>query len=447
MNQTMEKTTFDVSKPQDKSDFVLLIGAGAAGLATMSNLIKYQVKFDCIEKANDTGGLWDIKNPENPIYESTHFISSSKLSGFPDFPMPKDFPDYPKHTLILQYLREYSEKKNLRKHIEFGRKVIKLTPEYSMWKVELDNAEIRYYGSIIIATGHNWDPKYPKYDFQENFKGEIIHSLKYKEPSILKGKRVLIVGAGNSGCDIAVESALNAEKTFLSLRRGYFFLPKHIFGIPADQVGELFTKLKSPIWLRQIFDSFILRFLYGNYNKVGVPKPDHKLYESHPVINSLLYYYLSHGEINIKQDIKRFHEFEVEFEDGSREKIDLVINATGYKYSYPFIDKDLLDWDETYPKLFAHFFSKRFSNLFMVGLYVNDGSFNVPAFYQSEIIAKFLKNRNLDNAKVKKFYMKISSESKDLSGKIKYMRNERHKAAVKHFVYINYLKKLSKMLD
>ena len=158
----------------------------------------------------------------------------------------------------------------------------------------------------------------------------------------------------------------------LSLRAGQFFLPKHIFGVPIDGIGEIFTNLRTPIWIRQIFDSFLLKFLYGDCKMLGVPKPDHQLYESHPVINSLLFYYLSHGEIEIKPDISKFTESRVEFTDGSVEDTDLVIYATGYKYSYPFIEKELLDWDETYPRLFAHFFSHKFDNLFMIGSYKND---------------------------------------------------------------------------
>ncbi|MCE2894417.1 MAG: NAD(P)-binding domain-containing protein [Flammeovirgaceae bacterium] len=435
------------SQKIDKSNLVLVIGSGAAGLAAMSNLQKFGVPFDCIEKNLDTGGIWDYSNPENPIYESTHFISSSKLSGFPDFPMPNDFPDYPSHKLVIKYLRDYTKFLGIKDKIEFGTKVMNIKPIGDLWEVRLDNNDIRLYGSIIIATGHNWDPKFPNYPGEKNFKGEIMHSLKYKTPSIFKDKRVLILGAGNSGCDIAVEAALNSKKTFLSLRRGYFFLPKHIFGVPADRIGEIFSKLRTPIWIRQIFDSILLKLLYGDYKRLGVPKPDHKLYESHPVINSLLFYYLSHGEIEIKPDVSKFTASGVEFTDGSVEDTDLVIYATGYKYSYPFIEKELLDWDETYPRLFAHFFSHKFDNLFMIGLYVNDGSFNIPAYYQSEIVAKYLKNKlNKNYKKNEKFLNRIRKENKNISGGVKYMRNERHKAAVKHFVYINYLKSLSKKI-
>ncbi len=428
----------------DRSERYCIIGAGAAGLAACANFLKYDIAFDCLERSADTGGLWDYGNPANPIYESTHFISSSRLSGFPDFPMPEDYPDYPHHTLVLKYLRSYARHLGVGQKIEFNRTVENVEPEGDCFRVHLDGGETRLYGGVVIATGHNWNPKMPRYE--GTFTGELFHSLHYKKPAQIKDKRVVIVGAGNSGCDIAVEAALHARSTSLSVRRGYYFVPKHIFGLPADAIGHLFAKLRTPVWIRQRVEPWMLRRLYGDMTRVGMPAPDHKLYESHPVINSLMFYYLSHGRIDVRPDIERFEDRTVHFSDGTSIEADTVIYATGYRYTYPFIDKEHLNWNKTYPDLFAHFFAPDFENLFMVGLYVNDGSFNVPAYYQSEVIARFIQAQRKGKRGARKLIALKNGHRPELSGGVKYMRNERHKAAVRHFEYIRYLRRLSAML-
>ncbi len=427
-------------------DRYCIIGAGAAGLATASNLQRYGLSFDVLERNGDVGGLWDYGNPANPIYASTHFISSSRLSGFPDHPMPADYPDYPSHSLALAYLRDYAKLRDLYQYAQFHTDVERVSPDAGGWRVDVARQPHRHYRGVVIATGHNWDPKLPSYP--GHFDGEAIHSIQYKSPEVLKDKRVLIVGAGNSGCDIAVEAAQHARRTTLSVRRGYYFLPKHVFGRPADAFGDLSSRLRIPTRLRQLVEPRLVRHLYGDVTRYGLPKPDHRLYEAHPVVNSLLFYYLSHGEIAVRPDIARLAGRDVEFRDGTKEPFDIIIWATGYRYTYPFIDKAILNWRDTYPDLVAHMLVPGHPSLFMVGLYVNDGSFNVPAFYQAEVIAKYLRAReNGARAAERIDRLRDGGFTPKLNGGVRYMRNERHRVAVRHVEYIRYLRRLSRSLD
>ena len=153
-----------------------------------------------------------------------------------------------------------------------------------LWRVTLTGGETREYGGLVIANGHNWDPKLPAYP--GNFDGLSLHSARYKTPDVLAGKRVLVVGGGNSGCDIAVESAQHAAKTFLSLRRGYHYLPKFLRGKPIDVCGERLLSWGLPLWLRRQITRLLVFWTSGLPEHYGLPRPDHRLLETHPIINS-----------------------------------------------------------------------------------------------------------------------------------------------------------------
>ena len=424
------------------TDCTLVIGAGAAGLAVARNLQTLQLPFEVHERYKDLGGLWDYANPDSPIYDSVHFISSSRRSGFPDLPMPADYPDYPNHHQALAYLRNYATHFGLRQHIRFGSEVTRLEPLAQGWNAHFSDGAARHYANVVICTGHNWYPKMPRYPGE--FTGATLHSHDYKRPDVLQGQRVLVVGAGNSGCDIAAESATHARHTSLSVRRGYYFIPKHVFGMPADEYAARYGNPPLPMRWQQALSKWLLRRVYGDITRFGMPAPDHRVFETHPVINSLLYYHLSQGQIQVRPDIDRLEGRTVQFKDGCREEYDVIVWATGYRYHYPFIDKALLNWNETYPDLWAHMFVPGRNDLFMVGLYVNDGSFNVPAWYQGRVIAGYLDSRRRSAAGHRRIDQLRNVPAPELNGGVRYVRNERHKVAVRHGEYMKYLASLAK---
>ncbi|HZW90078.1 MAG TPA: NAD(P)/FAD-dependent oxidoreductase, partial [Myxococcaceae bacterium] len=210
---------------------VCVVGAGPAGLSLARAFLAHRIPFDVYERHRDVGGLWDPSNPGSPIYESAHFISSRTQSHFHDFPMPEDYPDYPSHRQVLDYVRSFADAFRLRDHIRFGTGVTSAVADGGGWKVTLSTGEVRPYAALVCASGTNWYPVMPTYPGV--FAGEMRHTQTYRSADELRGKRVLIIGAGNSGCDIACDAARTAEKVFLSVRRGYHFIPKHIFGKPA----------------------------------------------------------------------------------------------------------------------------------------------------------------------------------------------------------------------
>ncbi len=419
---------------------ILIVGAGSSGLVAAKNLKALGLPFEVLEKADDVGGIWYAKNPTSSVYRSTHLISSKPLTEYTDFPMPAHYPHYPNRQQVWEYFKAYAQHFELYPHIQFNTEITRLEKGEQGWQAHLSNGEKRTYSAVIIANGHNWDPKFPEYP--GTFDGEVLHSAQYKTPDVLRDKVVLVVGAGNSGCDIAVEASQNARKTFHSIRRGYYYIPKFFFGKPADQIGELSLKLRLPLWLRRAINTALLKLMVGNPQDYGLPKPDHKLFETHPIVNSQMLYHLAHGDITPKPDIERFDGHQVRFVDGSVETVDLVIFATGFKISFPFIERHYLNWQNGRPELFLNIFHPQDDTLFVAGLIQPDSGQWGLVDYQTQLIARFLWARVHNPKKAEWFRRVKAGPNPDLGGGIRYLNSTRHYLEVEHFSYRQRLKRL-----
>ena len=219
-----ERTALIV-KPYQKR--YCIVGAGPAGLIMARALLKEGIPFDCYERHSDLGGLWDPDNPGSPIYDSAHFISSKWTSYFYGFPMPDHYPDYPSHRQILDYIRSFARAFGLYEHVTFDTEVLSAKPDGDQWKVTLGNGETRHYAGVVACPGVTWHPSMPDIPGRATFRGEIRHSVTYRSAEEFREKSVLIVGGGNSGVDMACDAARTAHRAFLSVRRGYRFVPKH----------------------------------------------------------------------------------------------------------------------------------------------------------------------------------------------------------------------------
>lgn len=425
-------------------DKFCIIGAGSSGLAAAKNLKQHGIPFDVIEREDDVGGNWYFGKPHSSVYRSTHLISSKPLTEYTDFPMPASYPNFPSHAQVWEYLRSYARAFDLYPHIKFNTSVEKVERVESAWHVTLNNGETRRYRGLIIANGHNWDPKYPNY--AGRFDGLALHSAHYKTPEVLRDKRVLVVGAGNSGCDIAVESAHNAARTFHSVRRGYYYVPKLFFGKPVDQIGEVSLKLRVPLAIRRMINGALLRMVAGRPQDYGLPKPDHKLFETHPIVNSQMLYYLAHGAIVPKPNVRALRGGRVLFNDGSEEEIEVIIYATGFNIVFPFMEKKDLNWNGKHPQLYLNVFHPEYDNLFVLGLIQPDsGQFGLVD-YQAQLAAKFIAAQNQNNGKAEAFRKIKAGPRPNLSNGIKYLESTRHYVEVEHFSYRRRLQKLIKKM-
>jgi cation diffusion facilitator CzcD-associated flavoprotein CzcO len=421
---------------------VCVVGAGPAGLALARTFLAHGVPFDVYERHRDVGGLWDQSNPGSPVYDSAHFISSRTQTHFHDFPMPEDYPDYPSHRQVLAYVRSFTDAYGLREYIRFDTGVTSAVPDGPGWKVTLSTGEVRTYASLVCANGTNWHPVMPS--FPGVFAGEMRHTRTYRSPDEFRGKRVLIIGAGNSGADIACDAARTAEKAFLSVRRGYHFIPKHIFGKPADVFAA--ESPPMPRWLQQRVFGALLRLLNGDLRRLGLPRPDHRIFETHPILNTQVLHFLAHGDLQAMPDVERFSGRTVHFKDGRTEEIDLVLCATGYDWSIPYVPADQFRWKGHRPDLYLCMFSRENPRLYVMGfLETNNGAYrlfdDMADFITRGIVARAEggeAGRALDAL--------IGADRPDLSGGIHFIATDRHATYVDGPAYRKHLRRVRRRL-
>lgn len=316
----------------DQSNKFLVIGAGPCGLGVAKALKEAGIPYSQVEADGEVGGNW-----YHGVYESAHIISSRKTTEFPDFLMPKGYPDFPSRQQMADYYRLYADTFGLRESIEFNTKVVMCRPlADESWEVEFASAEKKIFKGVIVCNGHHWDRRFPSYPGE--FTGEMMHSKDYRNSTQLARKRVLVIGGGNSACDVVSEAARVAREAHLSLRRGYWFLPKTLFGKPSAESPAIYL----PLFLQRPMLKLMLRVVIGKYSDYGLPFPDHKIFEHHPTVSSEVLHYLKHGRITPHGDIERFEGNMVHFVDGASLEIDTIVCATGFYVSFPFLPEGLV---------------------------------------------------------------------------------------------------------
>ena len=254
------------------------------------------IAFDCFEKGSQVGGNWRYENDNgmSSAYRSLHINTSRRVMASRRCRCPTTIPDYPNHFQIAAYFDEYVDHFGLRERIRFRTEVVSVEPVDGEWEVTVADAggerETDRYRAVLVANGHHWDPRWPEPAFPgaEEFEGEQIHAHHYREPDVLRGKRVLVLGIGNSATDIAVESSRIADETFLAMRRGAYVLPKYLNGKPTDEITDAADVAAAALGAALLHASRMLGIAVGDMTDYGLPEPDHKLLEAHPTVSAEL---------------------------------------------------------------------------------------------------------------------------------------------------------------
>lgn len=362
-----------------------VIGAGAAGLAALKTLKDQGIEADCFEKSDRVGGHWHVD------YDALHLITPKSTSFFDDYPMPDDYPLYPSRNQVCAYIENYARHFNLKDIIQFNATVERIVPignkGESGWEVTV-NGKVRNYAGVLIANGHLWDPALPQQ--AEHFSGTSLHSSQYRNTEQLKGK-VLVVGSGNSGCDLAVDAAQHRFETDVVIRRGQIFQPKALFGLPRAELS--FMNHLPPEIQNALAQAFILASLGSWKNYPGMPEPESwDLEKQPPVVNNLLLYWIQHGRIKVQPGIESINGKTVIFTDGSRADYDCILWATGFNTRLPFIERDLFEWQNGVPlRTAAMTLSTTMENLYFVGLAAPRGAQWPVYCEQTRLIARIIK--------------------------------------------------------
>lgn len=414
-------------------DRYAVIGAGPSGLAAARALTRRGIAVDGYEASHGVGGLWDITNPRSTMYESAHLISSRTTTEFAEFPMRSSV-DYPGHRVLLDYFREYADHFGLTELFRFDTRVTRLEPRDGGWELTSTGPEGRRtlrYAGVVLANGTLAEPRMPS--LVGEFSGEMLHTSAYTSPAQLDGRRVLIIGAGNSGCDIAVDAVHHAASIDMSVRRGYHFVPRYLFGRPSDTLNQ---GRPLPARLKQAVDSRVLRAFTGDPVRFGFPKPDHRIYESHPIVNTLILHHLGQGDLRVRPDVERLDGRTVRFRDGTADDYDLVLMATGYTLDYPFVDREHLHWQGAAPRLFLNIFPASFNGLFVLGMIEASGIGWQGRYEQAELLATYLEATATDPARAERFRSRVTGAPwPDLTGGYRYLALERMAHYVSNHAY------------
>lgn len=374
---------------------VCVIGAGCSGIAATKTLTAAGFAVDCFEKSDRVGGLWvfrddDARHPKTAAYRSLHINTSRKRMEFSDFPMPASLPDFPSHRHIAEYFDAYVDHFGVRNRIHFETEVLRCHRRARdlVWEVTVrhrgGSTETREYGLLVVANGHHWDPRWPEPAFPGRFDGVAMHSHSFVDADSFRGKTVLVLGMGNSAMDIAVESSYLAKRVLLSARRGAHVVPKYLFGRPIDTFG---ASPWIPFPLRVAALRALVRLSVGRMETYGLPAPDHRLGEAHPTISNDILNRVAHGSVIPKPNIRELAGREVIFADGTREAVDVIVYATGYKVSFPFFDPDFLAAKDNDLPLYRRVFAPHISNLAFIGLLQPLGAIMPLSELQSEWVA------------------------------------------------------------
>ncbi|MBN3808524.1 NAD(P)-binding domain-containing protein [Paraburkholderia sp. Ac-20347] len=362
-----------------------VIGAGAAGLAALKTLTDAGIAVDCFEKSDRVGGHW------HHDYDALHLITPKNSSFFDDFPMPESYPMYPSRDQVAAYMVSYAEHFGLTPMIRFNTAVKRLDPLGERgtdgWRVALSDGTTRDYAGVLVANGHLWDQSIPAVG--QGFTGRSIHSGSYRNTTDIEG-RVLVVGFGNSGCDLAVDAAQSRLDVTIAMRCGQVFQPKTFYGLPRVEVPYLNA---LPPELQNMATSTLIQTVLGTYeNYPGMPKPEtYDLEKQPPVVNSLLLYWIQHGRIKVAPGLRAIEGKRVTFTDGTEREYDTILWATGFKTTLPFLDSSLLEWRDGVPlRTAAMTLPTGLESLYFVGLAAPRGAQWPVYCAQSQLISQFI---------------------------------------------------------
>lgn len=379
----------------DRGARVCVIGAGPCGIAAAKALLdEGYTELTVFDAGRDVGGNWvfDEQGGHSSVFETTHIISSKAFSQYDDYAMPERYPDYPSHRLLAEYFQGYSRQFGLYPYIRFETTVERCEPQAGGgWCVRSrgpeGSAEQRF-DVLVVANGHHWKPRWP--DYPGELSCTYLHSHDFKRAAPFTGQRVLVIGGGNSACDIAVETARVAARTDLSWRRGYWIVPKFMFGMPGDQLHNFFAEWFGFVptrWRLRGMEA-LLNLINGHNRRYGLPAPDHRLGETHPTLNSELPYFIRHGEICPRADVERYEGASVRFRDGWVCEYDAVIACTGFQIAHPFLDPAIVDFSHGPVPLYLRMIPEDRVDLYFVGLFQPLGCIWPQAALQAKIMAR-----------------------------------------------------------
>ncbi len=388
--------------PIAQSRRVAVIGAGISGLAAAKCLLDEKLVPVVFEQATEIGGVWNY-HEELPagggvMYRSLRTNTSRQTFAFSDFPFDAALPDYPAHGDVLQYLHDYTTHFGLAPFLRLNTLVEAIEPvKDGHWQVRTrtgDTVVTEIFDAVVVCCGRENSPFVPVIPGAETFTGKILHSSAYQGPEDFAGSRVIVVGVGSCGADLATEVSAVAQRVYVSVGKGAWFLPRYVQGRPYDHhLTRLVAALPEAV-RRVAFERRLVR----EYRRAGItleqlrakslPMPEFDLWRTRLTPVSDFPAKVANGTLLVRPRIERIEGQEVVFGDGQREEVDIILCCTGYTLHLPFFPASLLEVKKNAIELYKQVFHPDLPNLAFVGLCVTAGAHPPVAEMQSRWVAR-----------------------------------------------------------
>jgi len=351
-----------------------VIGAGAGGLCAAKHLREKGIDVTILEMGSRIGGLWAYDNDSgrSPAYKSLRINSENKVSSFTDFPFPEGTQLYPDAQEMEAYFEAYADRFGLREYIRFNSEVHSIQRVPDGYRVKLNDGEDLRFDGIVVASGHQCAPRHPPE--VEGFSGDYIHAREYRVPEPYAGKRVLVIGPGNSGVDIAADICTVTQMTFLAARSPVLIMPRLMFGVPNSRILGKVERRWLPWQMRVWLRTMLTRVFHGTMEQWGFRTPKTR---THPISHPTLISHIAWNRIKAKPGLKGVEGSKVHFVDGSEETVDAIIAATGYETDLPFLPEGSSPVRGTHMNLYNRIVHVEMEELYFVGFFDVTGGSNI----------------------------------------------------------------------
>ncbi len=427
---------------------IAVVGAGACGLCAAKYLTQAGLDVTIFEIGTQIGGLWKFENDNgrSSAYSTLHINTSKGVTHFHDFDFDPEVQFFPDHRDMHRYLVKYAEHFDLVRRIRFKSRITDIEPlfdakknEAPKWRLHIEGAAPETFDAVVVATGHLTKPLHVEM-FQNDFKGEYVHGHDYHSPERFVGKRVCVVGVGNSACDMATDICSMVKSCVLVARSGVLILPKLFCGIAFTDITRAIQRPWLPGFVRRALTRWLVYLVHGNMSKLGFKRLDKR---AHVTSNARIVTDIAYRRVRVKQGIERIDGKTIHFADGSSEDFDVLLAATGYLIDLPFMRPDVLSIVDNGLDLYQRMVPPDWPGLYLMGFFNTDTALNMVYEYQ----ARWVRDVELGEARLPpKLDMRAAIQAKNDWVRTTYKDSPRHTIEEEHVPYIKELKRSLKKM-